>query len=67
MVTDNPAFEARRLVRGAASAILATQAAGQPFASLVTPATPEPIRAEWDRRVNRKRTAATSPAATQQA
>jgi SSS family solute:Na+ symporter len=35
--------------------------------SLVTPATPEPIRAEWDRRVNRKRTAATSPAATQQA
>lgn len=39
MVTDNPAFEARRLVRGAASATLATQAAGQPFASLVTPAT----------------------------
>ncbi|WP_431267305.1 HugZ family protein [Dankookia sp. P2] len=39
MVTDNPAFEARRLVRGAASAVLATQAAGQPFASLVTPAT----------------------------
>ena len=39
MVTDNPAFEARRLVRAAASATLATQAAGQPFASLVTPAT----------------------------
>jgi heme iron utilization protein len=38
MVTDNPAFEARRLVRAAASATLATQAAGQPFASLVTPA-----------------------------
>jgi heme iron utilization protein len=38
MVTDNPAFEARRLVRGATSATLATQAAGQPFASLVTPA-----------------------------
>jgi putative heme iron utilization protein len=39
MVSDNPAFEARCLVRGAASATLATQAAGQPFASLVTPAT----------------------------
>ena len=39
MVTDNPGFEARRLIRGAASATLATQAAGQPFASLVTPAT----------------------------
>ena len=38
MVADNPAFEARRLVRAAASATLATQAAGQPFASLVTPA-----------------------------
>ena len=38
MVTDNPAFEAHRLVRAAAAAILATQAAGQPFASLVTPA-----------------------------
>jgi putative heme iron utilization protein len=38
MVNDNPAFEARRLVRAAASATLATQAAGQPFASLVTPA-----------------------------
>ncbi|WP_254453344.1 pyridoxamine 5'-phosphate oxidase family protein [Siccirubricoccus sp. G192] len=31
-------FEARRLVRAAAAATLATQAAGQPFASLVTPA-----------------------------
>jgi putative heme iron utilization protein len=31
-------FEARRLVRAAAVATLATQAAGQPFASLVTPA-----------------------------
>jgi hypothetical protein len=30
--------EARRLIRGAASATLATQAEGQPFASLVTPA-----------------------------
>ncbi|NOG72486.1 DUF2470 domain-containing protein [Roseicella sp. DB1501] len=38
MVTDNPAFEARQLIRGAASASLATQAAGQPFVSLVTPA-----------------------------
>ncbi|MFZ4408127.1 MAG: HugZ family protein [Paracraurococcus sp.] len=37
-MTDTPAFEARRLVRAAASATLATQAAGQPFASLVTPA-----------------------------
>lgn len=33
-----PALEARRLVRAAASATLATQANGQPFASLVTPA-----------------------------
>jgi putative heme iron utilization protein len=39
MVSDNPAFEARRLIRGAASATLATQQEGQPFASLVTPAT----------------------------
>ncbi len=31
-------FEARCLVRGASSATLATSAAGQPFASLVTPA-----------------------------
>lgn len=38
-MTDTPAFEARRLVRAAASATLATQAGGQPFASLVTPAT----------------------------
>lgn len=34
----DPAIEARRLVRAAASATLATQAGGQPFASLVTPA-----------------------------
>ncbi|WP_240046660.1 HugZ family pyridoxamine 5'-phosphate oxidase [Paracraurococcus ruber] len=38
-MTDNPGFEARRLIRAAASATLATQAGGQPFASLVTPAT----------------------------
>ncbi|MCB4822758.1 HugZ family pyridoxamine 5'-phosphate oxidase [Roseicella aerolata] len=38
-MSDNPAFEARRLIRGAASATLATQQEGQPFASLVTPAT----------------------------
>ena len=37
-LTDNPAFEARRLVRAAAAGSLATQAGGQPFASLVTPA-----------------------------
>lgn len=37
MVSDTPAFEARRLIRAAASATLATQAEGQPFASLVTP------------------------------
>ena len=34
----DPALEARRLVRAAGSATLATQANGQPFASLVTPA-----------------------------
>ena len=33
-----PALEARRLIRAAGSAALATEAAGQPFASLVTPA-----------------------------
>ena len=33
-----PALEARRLLRAAGSAALATRAAGQPFASLVTPA-----------------------------
>lgn len=32
------AFEARRLIRGAAAATLATQAEGQPFAALATPA-----------------------------
>jgi heme iron utilization protein len=35
---DSPAFAARRLVRAAAAATLATQQDGQPFASLVTPA-----------------------------
>jgi heme oxygenase (biliverdin-IX-beta and delta-forming) len=34
----DPALEARRLIRAAGSAALATQADGQPFASLVTPA-----------------------------
>ena len=34
----DPAADARRLIRAAGSATLATQAAGQPFASLVTPA-----------------------------
>ena len=34
----SPAQEARRLIRAAGSAALATQADGQPFASLVTPA-----------------------------
>jgi putative heme iron utilization protein len=38
MVSENLGFEARRLIRAAASATLATQAGGQPFASLVTPA-----------------------------
>jgi putative heme iron utilization protein len=38
MGTQPAAVEARRLVRGAAVATLATQAEGQPFASLVTPA-----------------------------
>jgi putative heme iron utilization protein len=38
MGTMEPVFEARALVRGAASATLATQREGQPFASLVTPA-----------------------------
>jgi hypothetical protein len=44
MATDDPAtrdpgLEARRLIRRAASATLATSAEGAPFASLVTPAT----------------------------
>src|SRR5215211_1330735 len=34
----DPALEARRLIRAATSAALATQADGQPFVSLVTPA-----------------------------
>jgi hypothetical protein len=38
MGTASPAFEARALVRAAASATLATQRDGQPFAGLVTPA-----------------------------
>ncbi|WP_229682489.1 HugZ family pyridoxamine 5'-phosphate oxidase [Siccirubricoccus deserti] len=37
-MTESPGFEARRLIRAAAVATLATQAGGQPFASLVTPA-----------------------------
>jgi putative heme iron utilization protein len=37
-LTDSVGFAARRLVRAAAAATLATQVAGQPFASLVTPA-----------------------------
>jgi len=39
MATEGLGFEARRLIRGAASATLATSAEGMPFASLVTPAT----------------------------
>lgn len=39
MDSDTPAFQARCLLRGAAAAVLATQADGQPFASLATPAT----------------------------
>lgn len=39
MATEGLGFEARRLVRGAAAATLATGAEGMPFASLVTPAT----------------------------
>jgi putative heme iron utilization protein len=38
MGTQPAAVEARRLIRGASAATLATQAEGQPFASLVTPA-----------------------------
>ncbi len=37
-MTDDPGFEARRIIRAAAAATLATQQEGQPFASLVTPA-----------------------------
>ena len=39
MATEGLGFEARRLIRGAISATLATSAEGLPFASLVTPAT----------------------------
>jgi putative heme iron utilization protein len=38
MATEALGFEARRLIRGAAAATLATSAEGMPFASLVTPA-----------------------------
>jgi hypothetical protein len=38
MASEQGVREARALIRGAASATLATSAAGQPFASLVTPA-----------------------------
>jgi putative heme iron utilization protein len=38
MAGQEMVVEARRLIRGAASATLATQAEGQPFAALVTPA-----------------------------
>jgi len=38
-VAPDPALEARRLLRAARGGTLATSAAGQPFASLVTPAT----------------------------
>jgi heme iron utilization protein len=37
-VADSPAWQARKLLRAARSACLATVAKGQPFASLVTPA-----------------------------
>ncbi|WP_421989181.1 HugZ family protein [Roseococcus sp.] len=37
-MTDDPAFQARKIIRGARSATLATQLDGQPFAGLVTPA-----------------------------
>lgn len=38
-VADPPAWQARKLLRAARVGTLATQAAGQPFAALVTPAT----------------------------
>lgn len=38
-MTEDPGFEARRIIRAATAATLATQQEGQPFASLVTPAT----------------------------
>jgi putative heme iron utilization protein len=37
-MSEDPGFEARRIIRAAAAATLATQQEGQPFASLVTPA-----------------------------
>ena len=39
MTIDQFGFEARKLIRGAAAATLATVTEGQPFAALVTPAT----------------------------
>lgn len=39
MTTEDPAFQARQIIRAARAATLATQADGQPFAALVTPAT----------------------------
>jgi putative heme iron utilization protein len=39
MATDSFGFEARRLIRAAAAATLSTVTEGQPFATLVTPAT----------------------------
>lgn len=38
-MTEDPGFQARRIIRAAAAATLATQQDGQPFASLVTPGT----------------------------
>lgn len=38
-MTEDPGFQARLLIRAARAATLATQQDGQPFASLVTPAT----------------------------
>lgn len=37
-MSEDPGFEARRIIRAASAATLATQQEGQPFASLVTPA-----------------------------
>jgi len=37
-MTEDPGFEARRIIRAATAATLATQQDGQPFASLATPA-----------------------------
>eukprot|EP01031_Cornospumella_fuschlensis_P015722 gene15722-19209_t len=37
-MSEDPGFEARRIIRTASAATRATQQGGQPFASLVTPA-----------------------------